>query len=33
MPGAANCSALVKDWKQRPIPVDGDTPAVFLFGR
>lgn len=33
LPQARNRSMAVKSWKQQPMPLDHDTPAVFLIGR
>ena len=33
LPRALVRSDTVKGWKQKPAPLDGDTPAVFLLGR
>ena len=33
LPTASNHSATIKAWKQQPMPLDNDTPAVFAIGR
>ncbi|MDB5947139.1 MAG: ribosomal small subunit methyltransferase [Ramlibacter sp.] len=33
LPAAFNLSLPVHRWKERPAPLDNDTPAVFLIGR